>query len=147
LEPEPFLETVFQMIRILLGIFAVCLVIFLVILVPHTVAGLLSKSIIFSEMGLGLAIVASIYGVALLIFWGIPIHLLFLFLKIRSIWAYLISGFVGGSLFVLIFRPFGEDPIFKLTVQSLIFGGFGLLAGFVFWLVVIKSRSGIFNEV
>ena len=82
MEPEPFLETVFQMIRILLGIFAVCLVIFLVILVPHTVAGLLSKSIIFFEMGLGLAIVASIYGVALLIFWGIPVHLLFLFLKI-----------------------------------------------------------------
>ena len=86
------------------------------------------------EMGIAFGAFAMIFAAPILLLFGVPIYAILFYLEIASLWVYLSLGFVGGALMVLLFRPFGDDPIASLINQSILLGCFGVLASFVFWM-------------
>ena len=113
--------------------------IFLLFFIPSALGSLLTMSVHTLMYGVGLGFFAVVYSFFIVIFWGIPIHLILTYFGIKSISSYLVSGFFGGPLFLILFRPFGVDPIDTLMRQIAIMGGLGLLASFVFWYFAVKG--------
>jgi hypothetical protein len=92
------------------------------------------------ERALALGLFASILTFVAQIVWALPLHWLFTNRGITSVYAYLTAGAVAGPFFLVVFRPFGQDPYLKLLLQEGILGGFGAVAALLFWLVVVKPQ-------
>jgi hypothetical protein len=90
---------------------------------------------------LGISLFSAVYATGVLLIWGLPVHLILSFLKMRTSFAYVSTGALGGPLFLLVFRPFGEDPIDTTLVQALIFYCFGILASLVFWFFAVRIQK------
>lgn len=91
------------------------------------------------EKSLALAAVSSICAAVVLLFWGMPFHILFAYFHITSLGAYLLIGLFGGPIFLLFIRPFGIDPPFQTLIQAGILGAFGVIASASFWLFSVKK--------
>ena len=129
--------------RVVLASLASLMLVFLIFAIPSTLDGLLTMSIHPVLHGVGLGFFALVYSFFVIVLWGIPIHLCFLYLGIKRVWHYLISGFLGGPLFLIFIRPFGVDPLETLIRQIAIVGGLGLLVSFVFWYVAVNREESV----
>lgn len=127
--------------RILLASLASLTFVFLAFFIPSILGGVLTMSMHPIAIGVGLGFFAVVYSCFVIALWGVPSHLFFLYFKIRAVWAYLISGLVGGPLLLVIVRPFGMDPLETLLKQVALLGGFGLIAAFVFWYVAVRGAD------
>ena len=131
----------FNLKRALLGSAASVAAVFVVITVPSLLGGLLTQSMNTIEKGIGLGFFAAAYSAAILAIWGLPSHFLFVVFRKNSVFNYLVSGLLGGPMFLLVFRPFGYDPIETLIKQVALLGFFGVLASFVFWYVGVRIEK------
>jgi len=102
-----------------------------------------SFSMIRVQRGLAFGVIAVVFGTPILLVFGFTVHAILFHFKIMSIYVYVCFGFLGGLLTLLLFRPFGDDPISSLINQAMFFGGFGFLASFVFWIFAVKKRGCI----
>lgn len=125
--------------RTLLASLACLISIFLLFFIPSILGGLLTMSILPVLHGIGLGFFAVVYSFFVVVLWGVPSHLVFIYFRVKAVWLYLASGFLGGPLFLILVRPFGVDPVETLLRQIAFLGGFGLLASFVFWYVAVKG--------
>jgi len=83
---------------------------------------------------------STLYTFLILIFWGVPSHLLFLYLKVQSVWPYLLSGLLSGPILIVFFKPLGGGDPALLFLQSVILGIVGLLPASVFWYFTVRKR-------
>lgn len=98
----------------------------------------LSLTFIF-EKSLALAVLSSLYALVILLFWGMPLHILFAYFQITSLASYLLIGLLGGPAFLLFVRPFGIDPLWSTLTQASILGVFGVIASATFWFFSVKK--------
>ncbi|MGQ3171931.1 MAG: hypothetical protein ACT6R9_14820 [Methylophilus sp.] len=125
----------------LCGLFWSLVAIFFFAFISIVLEGFPSTSIIRIERAFAFGLLAVIFGTPVLLLFGIPLHIVLSSLRMTSLWYYVGGGLLGGVLTVLIFRPFGNDPIQSLVVQSLHMGGFGILASLVFWVFSVKKMA------
>lgn len=125
----------------LFGLFWSLVTIFFAAFISIALEGFPSTSVIRIERGFSFGVLAVIFGTPVLLLFGIPLHIILFSLRRTSVWYYVGCGLLGGVLTVLIFRPFGNDPIQSLVVQSMYMGGFGILAGLVFWFFAVQKMA------
>lgn len=90
----------------------------------------------------GATIASSTVATIVLIFYGVPVHLLLVKLNNTKLALYMIYGFIPGPFFVFIFKPFGFDEHKYLVLQSLFCGAVGVIGASVFWFFSLnKKRS------
>jgi len=111
------------------------------------IAGLILILFLLSEdktgAGIGIAIIMA-YGISAfigLITVGLPAHLVLSRYSSHSIGPYLLIGAVIPIAVIFIVRPFGNDPLQHLLVQSAISGGLGIICAAVFWYFAAKPNK------
>jgi len=115
-------------------------------------AGIIFLAIVMSVEFVGSADSASglfvsvllVYGACILvgiIAVGVPFHLIFKWLKLRSVYSYALAGLVPPILISLLFKPFGEDSATDLLVQSAIAGAIGFICAYTFWRSEVASKN------
>jgi len=120
----------------LLSLLAVFLVNTIVFYIDGTYLG--SWSI---ESVLAFSSVFALFTLIVMLLWGLPIHLLLQKKNKTHIFYYIVAGGIPGLIVVGVFKPFGQDALQHLVVQSLYLVAIGIVAAMVFWsIAVLASR-------
>jgi hypothetical protein len=93
------------------------------------------------ELALVVAAVATLVALAVLVVWGLPVHW---FLKSRrreSLLSYAIAGTLPAVLLVPSLKPFGDDTVPHLLLQTCTLGVIGALAALAFRLLQGRSHA------
>jgi hypothetical protein len=96
---------------------------------------------IFYDAILGFSVAAGIYGLAVLLLWRLPLHLILSFFGMRTLFAYVPLGSFGGQALLLIFRPLEVDSFYVTSVQVLGLYCFGVVASFVFRFFAVHIQT------
>jgi hypothetical protein len=133
-----------DVIRVFIASIASILSVFVTMFLIGIIFSFFGDSIYYYDavlVALGFSLLAAVYATGILLLWGLPFHLLLSIFKMRSSFAYVLIGALGGPVLLLIFRPFGVDPIDKTLVQMFIFYCFGILASLVFWFFAVRIQT------
>jgi hypothetical protein len=93
------------------------------------------------EAALVVAGAATLVASAVLIIWGLPVHWLLQSRGRVSLLSYAAAGALPAVLLVPTLKPFGEDTVPQLLLQTFTFGVTGAIAAMVFCKVLGRSRA------
>ena len=89
-------------------------------------------------VALVVAMIVSIVGVLVI---GLPTHFVLTRIGQAKGAYYALVGFFVPALVTIVTHPFGEDGVSAITIQALVFGGFGAAVALIFWKVVTYDSS------
>ncbi len=99
-----------------------------------------------SSLALTGAAAAGIFALAGVVLWGLPIHYFLSRANNGKVYWYALAGFVPGPIFVTSLKPFGQDPVPYLLLQSAYFGFVGVVGALAFWAIVVGGRTTVDGE-
>lgn len=81
--------------------------------------------------------VAGVVSFVVLVFITLPLHYALTRIgKVGSLW-YILPGMLTGPMFVLSLKPFGQDTVPGLALQSLYCGFLGTVGAAMFWYIAV----------
>jgi len=81
--------------------------------------------------------VSAVVALIVVIFWAIPIHLIFKKLNIFKPAWYVVSAIIPSFVFIYAFKPFGNDTSSDLLIQALFCSLAGGLGALSFWYLAV----------
>lgn len=85
--------------------------------------------------------ISSAFGAACILVIGIPTHLVLKQQNITAVMPYSLIGFISAFMFVLLFKPFGNDHLNYLLQQGMVTGIIGSVSATVFWYFAVKREK------